>query len=208
MAAEHARLPGLSGLSDAPGYWTRASTHAPKFQASNVDRAGDLRIGWILILKRRFVLCSLLFAAPLPVALSRVALAEDTAPPAPTAPVPAGIVPPRILSSPEVAYPPGAEGDAVVVLTLTINADGGVRSAKATETQTPFSLAAERAAAVWRFEPATRGGRAVASVVHFEVRFVAPELVNSSMASAVSTLPDASNSGIAVIVWPNIPTNI
>ncbi len=84
------------------------------------------------------------------------------------------IVPPRIVSSANVTYPPTASGDAVVVLTLTINADGTVRSARATIDNPPFSGAAEQAAATWGFEPAARQGKPVASVIHFEVRFVAP----------------------------------
>ena len=126
-------------------------------------------------LRRRLAIAFVLSYAPLLLTLSSVATAqeaEDKAPP----PVRLGIVPPRILSSPAVAYPPGASGDAVVILTLTINADGGVRSAKATESKEPFSPAAERAALTWTFQPATRGGRAVASVVHFEVSFIEPHL--------------------------------
>src|SRR5260370_19204327 len=46
---------------------------------------------------------------------------------------------PVLLSDATVAYPEGAHGDAVVVLKLTINADGTVRSAAPAETNEPFS---------------------------------------------------------------------
>lgn len=83
-------------------------------------------------------------------------------------------MPPQLLGEPVVAYPEGAHGDATVVLTLTVNADGTVRQASATESQEPFAGAAVEAARAFHFKPATRGGRAVAAVIHFEIRFNEP----------------------------------
>jgi hypothetical protein len=94
------------------------------------------------------------------------------APPAPAAPH--AVTPPKLLSESDVAYPDGAKGDAVVVLTLTINADGTVRSATAAETNEPFSSQAVGAALGWTFEPARRDGRAVAAIIRFEVAFHEP----------------------------------
>ncbi|HEY2408447.1 MAG TPA: TonB-dependent receptor plug domain-containing protein [Polyangiaceae bacterium] len=85
------------------------------------------------------------------------------------------LVPPTLTSSADVPYPSGATGDSVVVLTLTINADGTVRSAHALQVDEPFSTSAEHAALQWRFDPAMRRNQPVASVIHFEVRFVAPK---------------------------------
>ena len=95
-----------------------------------------------------------------------------SATPAPPAPA---IVPPRLAMQPEVAYPPNAKGDASVILRLTINADGSVRDAQAAEGDEPFTSVAASAAMTWRFEPATRDGRPVASVVRFAVSFVEPQ---------------------------------
>ncbi len=84
------------------------------------------------------------------------------------------LAPPRLVEGGEVAYPDGATGDALVTLRLVVNRDGTVRSAEATHGDEPFASAAARAARSFRFEPATRGGQAVAATIRFEVRFVAP----------------------------------
>jgi TonB family protein len=84
------------------------------------------------------------------------------------------IVPPQLTAEPEVNYPAGATGDAVVTLTLTVNADGGVREAHATSGEEPFESAAVDAAQSFHFEPATRDGRAVAATIRFEINFHAP----------------------------------
>ncbi len=86
------------------------------------------------------------------------------------------IVPPHLRSGADVTYPPAATGDAVVVLKLSINADGTVRDARTTTNRSRFSDAAVRAASSWTFEPASRGATPVASVIHFQVRFVAPRI--------------------------------
>jgi TonB family protein len=87
---------------------------------------------------------------------------------------PRNVVPPRLSSAPSVSYPSGATGAAVVVLTLTINADGTVRSARATDGEEPFASAAVRTAEAWRFEPAMRDGQPIAATIRFEVSFVPP----------------------------------
>jgi TonB family protein len=84
------------------------------------------------------------------------------------------VVPPKLISEAAVAYPEGASGDATVVLTLTIAADGSVRDAVPVLTAEPFSSAAVVAARDWRFEPATRNGAPIASKIRFEVVFHAP----------------------------------
>src|SRR5882672_3840638 len=43
------------------------------------------------------------------------------------------LVAPRLISSPEVTYPEGAHGDAVVRLVLTVGRDGSVEAARAVE---------------------------------------------------------------------------
>src|SRR6185436_7108514 len=82
--------------------------------------------------------------------------------------------PPRLGATVEIPYPATGTGDAVVLLTLTVNADGSVRSASATQGREPFASAAVRAASGFRFEPATRDGRPVAATIRFELTFRAP----------------------------------
>ncbi|XXX78365.1 TonB-dependent receptor [Sorangium sp. So ce134] len=87
------------------------------------------------------------------------------------------VVPPRLLSAPEAPYPPGATGDASIVLLVTVDAKGSVREAAPIEQHEPFSSAAVRAALAYRFEPATRNGVAVAAKIRMQVDFTAPREV-------------------------------
>ncbi|WP_437318197.1 TonB-dependent receptor domain-containing protein [Sorangium sp. So ce385] len=98
---------------------------------------------------------------------------------------PSAVVPPRLLSAPEAPYPPGATGDASVVLTVTVDATGSVREAAPVEQHEPFSSAAVRAALAYRFEPATRNGVAVAAKIRMRVDFTAPR-------EAAAPPPDAA----------------
>src|SRR5882672_10534791 len=96
--------------------------------------------------------------------------ATTTAPRPPT-----DVVPPKLLSDAKVAYPSGGKGDAMVVLRLTVNADGTVRRALPEETNEPFSSQAAGAALDWIFEPARRNGQAISANIRFEVAFHAAE---------------------------------
>ncbi|MBE7483488.1 MAG: TonB-dependent receptor [Polyangiaceae bacterium] len=73
-----------------------------------------------------------------------------------------------------MAYPEGGEGDASVVLELVIGVEGDVRDVTVVSGEPPFSEVALRSAWRWQFDPAKRGGRAVASRIRFEVRFTEP----------------------------------
>ncbi|MBK8995302.1 MAG: TonB-dependent receptor [Myxococcales bacterium] len=73
-----------------------------------------------------------------------------------------------------MAYPEGGEGDASVVLELVIGVEGDVREVTVVSGEPPFSEVALRSAWRWQFDPAKRGGRAVASRIRFEVRFTEP----------------------------------
>ncbi|MCU0684373.1 MAG: TonB-dependent receptor plug domain-containing protein [Polyangiaceae bacterium] len=61
-----------------------------------------------------------------------------------------------------------------MTLTVTVQADGAVRTAVPVEENEPFSGLAATAALGWRFEPATRGGERVAAKVRVEVTFREP----------------------------------
>jgi TonB family protein len=82
-------------------------------------------------------------------------------------------VPPRALSAP-VAYPEDASSQATVVLELTVDAQGGVRDARALSGESPFREAALAATQSWRFAPALRGDRPVAARIRYSVRFEPP----------------------------------
>ena len=102
---------------------------------------------------------------------------EPPATPAPTPPTPPKpapvIVMPTALSTP-LEYPSGAQGEATVTLELTLSASGDVTGAKAIEGTEPFAASATQSAQAWKFSPATRDGRPIASKIRFLVRFVPP----------------------------------
>ena len=56
----------------------------------------------------------------------------------------AGLVPPRLTSPLTPSYPDGAEGDALVVLAVTVAADGSVRDVRIASGDEPFASAAIR----------------------------------------------------------------
>lgn len=74
------------------------------------------------------------------------------------------------------AYPPLAVGDAVVVVEISVGADGSIVSAVALTPTTGFDSAALDAARQWTFRPAERGGRRVAGCVYVLFGFVSPAL--------------------------------
>ena len=113
-----------------------------------------------------------LFVTSLALLLASPAEAQPA--PAPPPAVPSGILAPKLLSDPLVPYPAGATGDVTVLLTLTVNADGTVRTVVPAEENLPFSELAVNAAMGWRFEPATRDGVPLASKIRMEVVFHAP----------------------------------
>ncbi|MBX3189489.1 MAG: TonB family protein [Labilithrix sp.] len=84
------------------------------------------------------------------------------------------IVAPRLLSDTRVAYPEGASGEASVILTVTIDAEGSVSAAAPADVNEPFSSKAVEAALGWKFEPATRDGKPVAAKIRMEVVFKPP----------------------------------
>lgn len=90
----------------------------------------------------------------------------------------AAVSPPRLLSSVEAAYPPSAlaaRREAQVDLHVTVTAVGLVADVEVvTSAGDAFDKAAIAAARQWRFEPARRGDRAVASRIHVPFRFALP----------------------------------
>jgi hypothetical protein len=110
------------------------------------------------------------------------------------------VMPPRLIGEALVTYPEGATGDATVVLVVTVEADGSVRAATATTTESPFSEHAERAALSFRFTPATRGGQSVAAKIRLELHFREPRAPESESepraeSKAPASAPSDSASG-------------
>ncbi len=99
------------------------------------------------------------------------ARAQDE-PPAPSAAD--AIVPPRLLAPIQAGYPEGAEGDAAVIVAVTVGVDGSVQNARVIEGAEPFAGRALEAIGAARFVPAMRGGVAVAATVRFRIDFAKP----------------------------------
>jgi Gram-negative bacterial TonB protein C-terminal/TonB dependent receptor len=111
-----------------------------------------------------------------PAAFSSPAAPSFPAPSSPPADAPPrdDITPPSPIDPPTVGYPSGAQGDATVVLELTIDAQGYVSDSRAIDGADPFAAAAVSAARLWTFVPALRAGKAVPARIHLQVDFHAP----------------------------------
>jgi TonB family protein len=94
---------------------------------------------------------------------------QDT-PASAAAPAPP-VTPPTVQGSTDVPYPKGANGDAVVVLEVTIEKDGTVSSAVVMEGASPFAEQARQAVVGWRFTPALRESRPVVARIRARVEF-------------------------------------
>jgi hypothetical protein len=115
------------------------------------------------------------------------------------------VTPPRAVETP-VSYPEGAQGDARVVLELTIAADGSIQQARAVEGPAPFADAAADSARNWRFTPARRGEQAVPAKIRFEVRYV-EEKVDAPVEEVSPTPPEAGAevAPVEVVVRGKVP---
>jgi TonB family protein len=114
---------------------------------------------------------------------------------APAAPVEREIIPPTPLSELSAAYPERGSGDAVVVLTLTVEPDGSVSGVAASQTNEPFSSQAVEAAQAFRFRPATRRGVPVRARIRVQIEFHSP----------VPEVPEVPEPGAAGAVTRNEP---
>lgn len=84
------------------------------------------------------------------------------------------IVPPRRLDSSEVPYPSQGQGDASVLLVLTVDATGKVTDVVVRQGSPPFADAAVAAVRRWRFAPATREDEPIAARISANISFHAP----------------------------------
>ena len=107
---------------------------------------------------------------------------------------------PTALSTP-LEYPPDAQGEASVALELTLSVDGDVTKAVALEGDEPFTSRAVASARTWKFQPATRDGKAIAAKIRYLVRFVPPH----DEAEAEPTAPVAAQAAPGAKPDPNKP---
>ena len=91
--------------------------------------------------------------------------AVQVKPPAPA------LTPPVAQGGTDVPYPPRANGDAVVLLELTVETDGTVSNAVVIDGVEPFAEQARRSVLGWRFLPARRGSTPVAARIRARVDF-------------------------------------
>ncbi|WP_437309448.1 TonB-dependent receptor domain-containing protein [Sorangium sp. So ce388] len=176
----------------APGLQTQLG---PPLPSRKKLRAGSL-LPWLLA-TAGWLLPTLAGAQP---AAEHEMSSEPTAKPAEAA---SSVVPPRLLSTPEAPYPPGATGDASVVLIVTVDIHGAVREAAPIEQNEPFVSAAVRAALASRFEPARRNGAAVAAKIRMQVDFTAPREAAAPPVGAATT-PAASAATPAASAAPRL----
>jgi TonB family protein len=117
-----------------------------------------------------------------------------SATPAPKVPVvaPVPVVPPHAVATP-IIYPPGQHGDHEVVLELTVSKEGVVVAATAISGDAPFADSAVDASRAWSFEPAKRGGAAIASKIRFALHFE-PPVAEPAPAESTSARPTATPS--------------
>lgn len=111
----------------------------------------------------------------------------------------AELVPPHLVTAPDVPYPEGASGDAVVVLELLIDEQGDVADVKVEEGDEPFATRAKEGARAFKFEPATRDGKPIKSRIRYKLSFTPPVIIETP--PEVTTKPDAPNAPNA----PNAP---
>lgn len=148
---------------------------------SNPDLRRFLALG--LIVATTFATTSEVFA--------QAAAPTNSAMPAP-APAPV-LVPPQIQGAPEVAYPAEAEGNAEVILVLTVRKDGTVSDVQVANGNEPFASAASKAAIDFRFQPGTRNGEPIAVKIRFAVTFRQTKVETPAPEEPESQTPPTGN---------------
>jgi TonB family protein len=105
------------------------------------------------------------------------------------------VQPPEVTNRVDAAYPPAelaARHEAVVVLLVTVAADGAVSDVEVAESGgTAFDQAAIEAARRWRFNPALQAGKALASRIRVPFRFTLPPLAERVTVFPVPQPPPA-----------------
>ncbi len=134
-------------------------------------------------------------------------------PAVPVMPPALALTPPVAQSNTDVPYPPRANGDAVVLLELTIEADGTVSNAVVIDGVEPFADQARRGVRGWRFLPARRGPTAVAARIRARVDFheEEPTAASSTVSQAAEGAPGLASpapSAQGTAIAPELPQEV
>jgi protein TonB len=139
---------GITVLRDAPPF-TQALVRAVTEWRFRPDAIGTIPGGRVLVAG--------LFRAP--------TLLDVVPLPSPPTDVPSARVPLPIRWE-RPPYPPNALGNGIVILEVSVGADGSVRRITTVHSTPPFARAAEDAARRWKFRPAVVGGQPVSTVAY------------------------------------------
>jgi TonB family protein len=107
------------------------------------------------------------------------------------------LVPPRRADATPVPYPPDGHGDASVVLTLVVDAQGSVTDVHVARGERPFAEVAATAVRAWRFEPATKDEVPTATRITATVDFHAPAPAKPAPVPLAQTAPSPPGLTIA-----------
>src|SRR3984957_9701096 len=112
----------------------------------------------------------------------------------PTAPA---LTPPVAQGITDIPSPPRANGDAIVLLELTVETDGTVSNAAVVDGVEPFAEQARRSVLAWRFLPARRGNAPVAARIRARVDFhqEQPTATGSTVSRPSQAVPGDIRSG-------------
>jgi TonB family protein len=131
-------------------------------------------------------------------------------PPEPETAPPDVLVAPAPLETP-IEYPEGQTGSAQVVLELTLDASGQVRSAQVIDGDPMFAAAALHAVERWRFSPATRGGKNVPARIRYTIRFEPPLPETPKLAPVTPAAPRPAltpSAPVAPVPFETLPIDI
>ncbi len=127
-----------------------------------------------------------------------VAWANDAVAQGKPTPVPGPVLTaPVAQGSTDVPYPKGAQGDAVVLLELTVEKDGSVARAIVTGGVEPFAEQARRAVLAWRFTPALRGNAPLVARIRARVAFHQVETLAAHGGAPATPTEDSTSTTLA-----------
>lgn len=125
------------------------------------------------------LLASLLMIAPRRQAAVSLAAAapQSSSPSSPEGKAPPKFVPPQILRTVDAAYPIKSVAFGTVVVEVHVAASGEIADVRVVRDIPSLTEQAVKAVKEWKFQPASLGGKPVASIVPVAFTFVRPDLV-------------------------------
>ena len=91
----------------------------------------------------------------------------------------AELLPPHLVHAPELPYPEGATGDAVVVLEILIDEKGDVVEVTVEEGDEPFASRAKDGVRAFKFEPAKKDGAPIRARIRYKLSFTPPVVIET-----------------------------